>query len=395
MLVLDESHYVKRPQGGMLAEAALILAENAQRRLILTGTPMPNGLPDLWSQITFLWEDQLPLGTAEKYLLGLQKGKSEETIASITRKIYPLFFRITKSQLGLPRQVFRILKCELSPLQARIYRGVATRFLLKSSEAPRDRDALREWRRARAVRLLQIAVNPSLLRSKCDAFQLPPMDMKDVPLGIGIDHYAEYELPNKIALTCNLAKKIIAEGNKVIIWSTFVHNLRMLADLLKDFIPVVVHGEIPLSSSDEEEISREHLIARFKKSPDSKLLIANPAACSESISLHKACHHAIYLDRSFNCAHYLQSLDRIHRLGLEPGQKTHYYLILASHTIDEIVHNRLKSKIEKMRSVLESDLPGKIPGYWSEDLGEEERVDFGFVEDHIRQFFSDRGHSTR
>lgn len=391
LVVLDESHYVKRPQGGMLAEAALTLAQNAQRRLILTGTPMPNGLPDLWSQITFLWQDQLPLGTAEKYLLELQKEDSEETIARVTRRILPLFFRITKRQLGLPRQIFRILKCELSPLQARIYRGVAARFLVQSGEAPRERDALREWRRSRAVRLLQIAVNPTLLRTKCDSFQLPPMDMKGLPLGIGIDHYAEHELPNKIALACSLAKKIIAEGNKVIIWSTFVHNLRMLGDLLKEFIPVIVHGEIPLSSSDAEEVSREHLISRFKNTPESKLLVANPAACSESISLHKVCHHAIYLDRSFNCAHYLQSLDRIHRLGLEPQQKTYYHLILASHTIDEVVHNRLKSKIKKMRSVLESDLPGRIPGYWSEDLGNEERVDFDLVEQHIRQFFSDRG----
>src|SRR5690606_7495942 len=45
------------------------------------------------------------------------------------------------------------------------------------------------------------------------------------------------------------------------------------------------------------------------------ILIANPAACAESISLHKTCHHSIYYDLSYNCAQYLQSLDRIHRVG--------------------------------------------------------------------------------
>jgi SNF2 family DNA or RNA helicase len=390
LVVLDESHYVKRPQGGMLAEAVLVLAQYAQRRMILTGTPMPNGLPDLWSQVTFLWQDQLPLGTAETYLLELQKKGPEEAIASVSRRVSPLFFRITKHQLGLPRQTFRLLKCELSPLQARIYQGVAARFLSQIGEAPKDRDALREWRRCRAIRLLQIAVNPALLRTSRGTFRLPPIDLKDLPLGVGIDHYGEYELPNKIALACSLAKKLCAEGNKVIIWSTFVHNLRMVADLLKELFPVIVHGDIPLSSSDVEEVSRERLISKFKNNPKCKALIANPAACSESISLHRVCHHAIYLDRSFNCAHYLQSLDRIHRLGLEPSQETHYHLILASNTIDEVVHNRLKLKIKKMRSVLESDLPGTIPGYWSEDLGDEESIDFDLVEEHIRKFFSNR-----
>jgi len=345
LVILDESHYVKRPQGGMLAQAVLALAEHAQRRVILTGTPMPNGLPDLWSQFTFLWSDQLPLGTPETYLFELQDKGSEEALINVRKRVSPLFFRITKRQLQLPRPTFRILKCELSPLQARIYRGVAARFLARTGEAPRDRDALREWRRARAIRLLQIAVNPSLLRSRCDSFQLPPMEAKDLPLAEGIDHYAEYEVPNKIASACSLAEKLYAEGKKVIIWSTFVNNLLMVTDLLKDLSPAVVHGGVPLSSSDVEEVSRERLISKFKNTPQCKILIANPAACAESISLHKICHHAIYLDRSFNCAHYLQSLDRIHRLGLERSERTYYYLILSSHTIDEVVHLRLKEKM--------------------------------------------------
>jgi SNF2 family DNA or RNA helicase len=384
LIILDESHYVKRPQGGKLAEAVMALAEHAQRRMILTGTPMPNGLPDLWSQFTFLWRDQLPLGTSESYLLELQEKDTENALVNARNRISPLFFRITKRQLGLPRATFRILKCELSPLQARIYNGVAARFLSKTGEAPRDRDALREWRRARAIRLLQIATNPSLLRNRCDEFKLPPMNVKDLPLREGIDHYAEYELPNKIASVCSLAQNLCDEGNKVLIWSTFVNNLLMIADLLKDFSPAVIHGGVPLSTTDADELSREHLISKFKSIPECKVLIANPAACAESISLHKVCHHAIYLDRSFNCAHYLQSLDRIHRLGLELNERTYYYLIIASHTIDEVVHIRLKEKMNKMRRVVESDLPGKINGYWTEDLGDEEAIDFDLVEEHIQ-----------
>ena len=351
---------------------------------------MPNGLADLWSQFTFLWSDLSPLGTADEYLRMTRQGNKSTSIRSVRDRISPLFFRITKSQLQLPRPRFRILKSEMSPLQRRIYKGIASRFLTQVAEAPHDRDTLREWRRARAIRLLQVAVNPALLRRRCEEFRLPALDLSGIPLSEAIEHYAEYEMPNKVVLACSLTRQLCAEGNKVLLWSTFVHNLAMLAKELRDLNPVVVYGEVPILATDSDDFGREALIGRFRKDPNCRVLIANPAACAESISLHMTCHHAIYVDRSFNCAHYLQSLDRIHRLGLPESARTFYHLLIASSSIDEIVDARLKEKMRNMRNVVEGDLPGSLPGYWSEDLGDEETVDLALVEKHIKGLFSSR-----
>jgi SNF2 family DNA or RNA helicase len=108
------------------------------------------------------------------------------------------------------------------------------------------------------------------------------------------------------------------------------------------------------------------------------LLIANPAACAESISLHKACHDAIYLDRTFNCGQFIQSLDRIHRIGLEQNEIVNYHILLAKNTIDETIDDRLDTKHETMIRVLEDDIPvGELdiegPELESED---EEAADF-------------------
>jgi SNF2 family DNA or RNA helicase len=187
-----------------------------------------------------------------------------------------------------------------------------------------------------------------------------------------------------VIAACKLVREICRDGEKAIIWSTFVHNLEMLAIHLSDLGTVVVHGGVPYVALGEEDFSREILISKFRNDPECRLLIANPAACAESISLHQVCHHAVYLDRSFNCAHYLQSQDRIHRLGLSKSQKTCYYLLQSTGSIDEVVHKRLREKMRAMREVIESDLPGRVPGYWSEDLGEEEVVDFQSVEEHIK-----------
>lgn len=78
----------------------------------------------------------------------------------------------------------------------------------------------------------------------------------------------------------------------------------------------------------------------------------------EGISLHRVCHEAIYLDRSYNAAHYLQSIDRIHRLGLPQGTETRITILqsVAPHqvgSIDHSVSRRLLTKIRAMESVLD------------------------------------------
>jgi SNF2 family DNA or RNA helicase len=395
LLILDESHYIKRPHGGKMAEAVLALARFAASRLILTGTPMPNGLADLWSQFTFLWQDQLPLGKADEYTQQIERGDRVSTLDSVRSRIDPLFFRVTKRQLNLPRPSFKIMQCNPSPLQSRIYRGVAARFLAHVNEAPQDKNALREWRRARTVRLLQIASNPGLLRRGSPEFQLPAMDAKGLELHEAIEHYAKYEMPSKIAVACSLAGKLSSAGRKVILWSTFVHNLQVLANHLERLNPAVVHGQIPVSDADDQGATREGALRRFREDPSCMVLIANPAACAESISLHLVCHDAIYVDRSFNCAHYLQSLDRIHRLGLPKATRTNYHLLLTKNTIDEVVHRRLIDKLKAMRDVVEGDMPGVVPGYWMEDLGDEEIVDWRSVEAHIKRIASPSEDRTR
>lgn len=129
----------------------------------------------------------------------------------------------------------------------------------------------------------------------------------------------------------SLSNELCIAGNKIIIWSSFIHNLTMLSKLLSKYQPVVIHGSVPVTSNDDD-FSREARIHQFKTNPNCRIILANPAACAESISLLDVWHYAIYLDRTFNCAHYLQSLDRIHRIGLYENQVTSYYLLLSENT---------------------------------------------------------------
>lgn len=70
------------------------------------------------------------------------------------------------------------------------------------------------------------------------------------------------------------------------------------------------------------------------------------------------CHDAIYLDRSYVSTHYLQSIDRIHRLGLPPDVDTniHIYRTKAPAelgSVDLSVSRRLAQKIRNLQNLLD------------------------------------------
>ena len=70
--------------------------------------------------------------------------------------------------------------------------------------------------------------------------------------------------------------------------------------------------------------------------------------------MHKVCHNAIYIERSFNAAHFIQSKDRIHRYGLNPGTETNYYYLLSEDSVDQVIHDRLIAKETRLREIIES-----------------------------------------
>jgi hypothetical protein len=177
-----------------------------------------------------------------------------------------------------------------------------------------------------------------------------------LPVSELIDRYSDYEVPAKINQAVLLLRKLLSKRRKVVIWTSFVHNIETLLTLLQDVSPLPLYGAIPASKTEDAEINRENIIEKFLHDPSAPVLIANPAACAESISLHTACHDAIYLDRSFNAAHFLQSKDRIHRVGLKPTDEINYFLLIASNTIDEVVDTRLDDKQRRMLHLLETDL---------------------------------------
>jgi SNF2 family DNA or RNA helicase len=354
LLVLDESHHVKRFGGGLWSNTALRISPYARRRLILTGTPMPNSLLDLWNQFTFLWPFRNLLGEPLAYK-GIIEG--QDSLERVRQIIRPFYTRITKSQLNLPQASFNEIVVPLNRVQHAIYSAIAAKTLAEIAESPSDRMRLREWRRNKVVRLLQAASNPSLLTEYSEEFRIPPLNVEGMPVVRLIEQYSDYEIPSKIVKAETLTRELLEKGQKVIVWNTFIHNIKTLERMLEDRDPIIIYGDIPKDENEDELVNREKLIREFRTDAKPRVLIANPSSLAESVSLHKVCKHAIYVDRTFNCGQYIQSLDRIHRIGLKPNEKVIYYILVARSTIDEVVDARLGDKYRNMLNVLNDDLP--------------------------------------
>lgn len=344
-LVLDEAHRIKGGRKNLSFSQLCQLADLSVRRDILTGTPMPQSFGDLNPQMELLWNEDI--------LSEINKGDDEERIDEINNHLKGLFVRTTKKELGLPSPIIRYKYVEMGAIQRELYN------LLKS-EASRnlsniDKNSARYFRHlgGNVVRLLQAATNPMLLGTEDEFYDetipIPP----DSEMWNILNEFSKYEKPAKVSYLRNRVKSILAENedNKIVIWSYFVRNILLLERIFSDYDPVTIYGGIP-TGDDEDENKREARIRKFHNDRLCRVLIANPQAGGEGISLHKVCHYAIYLDRTFNAAHYLQSMDRIHRLGLDKNIKTRIEILISKNTIDEVIIKRLNVKTENMARVL-------------------------------------------
>lgn len=355
MVLLDEAHRMKRGWNGEWGSACLNLAYLAKRRDILTGTPAPQGFSDLVALIDFLWPNEARRILPAEALAANPPTQAGERVA---KAIAPLFVRTNKKQLELPDVTLQPVLVPLAELHRQIYDALRDRYAGELEMTRRDRLDFTAMGRI-TMYLLEAATNPKLLAagskdySDSDAFRHPPLAVPpDSRLAELIERYNAYETPTKFAELARLVKINADLGRKTLVWSNFVRNFSVLEDMLRRYRPSLIHGGVPPRSLNPSDVTRETEIRRFRRDDSCMVLVANPAAMSEGISLHHECHDAIYLERTFNAGQYLQSLDRIHRLGLAEGQETRVTLLLSAGTIDETVDRRIAIKAQRLGEML-------------------------------------------
>ncbi|AWI25220.1 SNF2-related protein [Flavobacterium pallidum] len=367
MLVCDEAHKFKSLDG-IWAGSILNIAAWAKSRIILTGTPVPNGYEDLYNIFKFIYPERNVTQFRPDFLRGLTQNPVQSYIEELIDNIKPFFVRIKKTDLNLPPFIDHpIINNRLSDFESEVYNRLET--VISNTDVETNRQSIH-------FRMIQCCNNLNLLNKPLLSFEegnfelvnsrLLLEDILGDSLTEKVKSLNDNYIPSKHVLIKDMVVNIRQNNGKVILWGIFIDSIKKLHKYLESFglKGAYIIGETRKGLTEEnflDENTRESIIDKFKNS-DLDFIISNPIVLGESISLHKVCHHAIYFEQWYAAAPYVQSRDRIHRVWLDQDMnqvhyETNYYHIVSDKIADSNIHNRVQAKFRRMMDIIEQDIP--------------------------------------
>lgn len=323
LIVLDESHKVKSVRG-KTSMALWRLAKHAQRRLCLTGTPMPHSPLDIFAQYRFL--DESVFGRyvgrfkAEYAITGGFEGKQIlgwRNIAEMNRKIYSIGDRVMKRDvLDLPPVVHEQRLVELGPDARRIYRELENELVADVKEG--------------VVTAANGLVKLLRLQQVTSGFSCVETNSWDEKKIIAVDNAKRHELGEIM--------EDIGNDEPIVVFCKFRHDLQTVQDVgMQDG-----RGVYELSG-------RANSLASWQQSTGGDVLAVQIQAGGVGIDLTRAAY-AVYYSIGYSMGDYDQSLARLDR----PGQtrSVTYLHLVAKGTIDVAVYAALRAKAKVVESVL-------------------------------------------
>lgn len=322
-LILDESQYIKNQTSQIFSRVKQL---HATYRLALTGTPVENSLSDLWSQMDFLNEGILGKHGEFKALFRESNVMNDnEKQQRLLKIIDPFILRRTKEAVApeLPPLVEETIYCEMDEVQAALYTEVKSGIrnaLIEQEE--KDERGLAAIALTGLTRLRQLANHPSL-------------SIGDYQGGAA-----------KFDQIIEQADILFAGNHKVLIFSSFVKHLRLLADRFEE------HGwrYAWLTGS---TTNREEAINRFNSDESIQAFFISLKAGGTGLNL-TAADYVFIIDPWWNPAAEMQAVSRAHRIGQD--KKVTLYRFITKGTVEEKIQRLQRYKKELTDTVIRPKL---------------------------------------
>ena len=310
-LVLDESQHIKNPASQNFGAVKQI---SARYRLALTGTPIENSLTDLWAQMDFLNEGILePLSAFRSRFRESDVINDEEERQKLKQIIQPFILRRTKEEVApeLPSLTSEIIWCEMGEMQADIYEQERSRIrntLLDADQ--RERRSLSATVLAGLTRLRLLANHPAMLQH---------------------DYSGDAA---KFEQIVEQAEVLFAEGHKVLIFSSFVKQLK----LISRYFDERGWSYAWLSGS---TTNREAVIREFETDERKQAFLISLQAGGTGLNLTTA-DYVFLVDPWWNPSAELQAVSRAHRIGQH--KPVTFYRFITRDTIEEKIRHLQEKK---------------------------------------------------
>ncbi|MFG6401393.1 DEAD/DEAH box helicase [Microbacterium sp. P04] len=329
-VILDEAQFVKNPRTKLHRAVKSLRSEVT---FALTGTPLENGLADLWALFSLTAPGLFPSARRfrDEYVGPIEKGRVPENqeggpyraarLARLRHRIRPFLLRRTKELVAseLPPKQEQDIHIELSPDHRALYDTVLQRERQKVLGLidDLDRNRLIVFRSLTLLRLLSLA--PELVDSRHASLGSSKLD----------------------ALLARLSE-VIAEGHRALVFSQFTSFLALAAARLDA-------AGIAYASLDGSTTRRGEVIEGFR-SGDAPVFLVSLKAGGFGLTLTEA-DYVFVLDPWWNPAAESQAIDRAHRIGQD--KPVFVYRLLAAGTIEQKVRALQERKARLFDSVVD------------------------------------------
>lgn len=320
-IILDEAQFIKNPSAQITQSVKQLVSE---LRLALTGTPLENRLLDLWSIMDFVQPGYL--GTQEQFLEKYQpKGEDVEWQQKVARRrlaarLRPLMLRRLKKQVAqdLPDRIEERRDCDLGEEQRKLYLAELRRSRDQVMQAVATQGVARSKMHVLAalIRLRQICCHPSLVGNDC--------------------------VSGKTETLFELLEPLLAEGQKVLLFSQFVQMLRILENECRN-------RGIPTHILTGETKQRQEVVNAFQADPNPAVFLLSLRAAGTGLNLTTASYVILY-DPWWNPAVEAQAIDRSHRIG--QTRTVNAYRLIAPGTVEEKIWELQQRKARTISDVL-------------------------------------------
>ena len=312
--VLDEAQHIKN-RGTQNAVAAKQI--QAAHRLVLTGTPVENGVADLWSILDFLMPGYLGAydDFRQDYELPIAAGEQEGEQAQqrLRRRLKPFLLRRLKREVArdLPDKIQKISFSSLTPDQERIYTTLLQNFRQKIGD-------LVSAKGFDHCRMEVLAILLRLRQACCHLDLLPPeirgQDAIEAPSG-------------KLEQFFEILDEAIDGGHRMLVFSQFVGMLKLLRRGLE------ARG-LPYCYLDGGTQERLAECQRFNRQSDIPVFLISLKAGGTGLNLTGA-DMVVHFDPWWNPAVEDQATDRAHRIGQK--RSVCAIKLITEHTVEEKV----------------------------------------------------------
>jgi hypothetical protein len=321
VIILDEAQFIKNPAAQVTQSVKQLQAD---LRLALTGTPLENRLLDLWSIVDFVQPSYL--GSQNRFLETYEpKGEDAAWAQKVARRrlaarVRPLMLRRLKRQVAqdLPDRIEIRRDCELDELQRKLYLAELRRSREKVMQTVAEKGVAKSKIHVLAAltRLRQICCHPHL---------------------VGND-----AVSGKTETLFELLEPLLAEGQKVLLFSQFVQMLEILQKECGQ-------RQIPTHILTGETKQRQDVVNAFQNDPEAGVFLLSLRAAGTGLNLTTASYVILY-DPWWNPAVEAQAIDRSHRIG--QTRTVNAYRLIAPGTVEEKIWELQQRKAQTISDVL-------------------------------------------